>query len=394
MFLLASFLSKEKKLALVGRKQIIKIFVMNRTAKDLQFMRRAYELALRGKGRASPNPIVGAIVVKNGQIIGEGWHQRCGGPHAEIFALAQAGAKAEGATLYVTLEPCFHFGRTPPCVDAVIKSGIGEVVIGMTDPNPLTNGKSIAKLRRAGVKVRAGFLQEELAEANVPFIKFIQTGMPFVVAKVAQTLDGKTATRTGQSKWITAESTREFSRALRNDFDAIVVGADTVIQDNPGLNPNGRDKQLRKVVLDSTLRVSARAKLFAVARKEDCIVATTAKAAASRVKNFEKRGITVLVCPAKNGRVNLKWLFKELAQKGMINILVEGGAAVIGSALKEKLVDKMHIYVAPKILGDQDAQSCVKGLAISRVERAIRLSNVRTTPIGEDVFLEGHVRYR
>lgn len=242
---------------------------------DLDFMKIAYQLALKGRLTTSPNPMVGAVIVKNGKIITQGFHHHRGGPHAEIIALEKTKQNLKGAKLYVTLEPCFHFGRTPPCVNAILQSGIKEVIIGMIDPNPMTKGKSIAKLRKAGVKVKVGVLQDTLFQMNESFVKYIKYKMPFIVAKTAQTLDGKIATRTGESQWITSAASRTYAHDLRNEFDAILVGINTVLKDNPGLNATR--KSLKKIVVDSSLRIPLSAKLFKKTKAQDCLMATTQK---------------------------------------------------------------------------------------------------------------------
>lgn len=369
--------------------------------KDLQYMTLALSHALKGKGKTSPNPMVGAVIVKNNRIVGQGWHCRCGGPHAEIIALRRAGAQARGAKLFVTLEPCYHFGRTPPCVDTVIASGITEVVVAMKDPNPLTKGKSISKLKRAGIKVKilddktgpAGLLKREIAQMNEAFVTYITEKRPFVVTKTAQTLDGKIATASGQSKWITSEAARKYSRRMRNDFDAILVGINTVLKDDPALNAPAKTKKLKKIILDSSLHISLRAKIFKNTARRDCLIATTHKASAKKIKVFQQKGIQVIVCPFKQGQVDLRWLFRELARREIANLLIEGGAAVVGSALREKLVDKMHILIAPKIMGDANALDSVTGFSRSSVNQALRLKGVRVKTIGEDLFLEGYPDY-
>lgn len=358
---------------------------------DKDYIQRAMNLALRAKGETSPNPLVGAVIVKGGRTLAEGWHKRCGGDHAEIMALKKAGRAAAGATMYITLEPCFHFGRTPPCVDAVIAGGIKRVVIGMNDPNPLTRGRSIVKLRKAGVKVTVGILENESRRMNEVFVKYIIKNMPFVVAKCAQTLDGKIATVTGDSKWITAEGTRAFARKLRNEFDAILVGVNTVLLDDPALNAEKKSKRIKKIILDSNLKTPLNAQLFRGTRAEDCIIATTAKADRRKLKAFLKRGVEMVVCPAKDGRVDLKWLLKELTKQEIASVLIEGGSEVIGNALKENLIDKMHIYIAPKLLGDQTAVSSVSGLNIRRVADALTLNDLTIQKINQDIFIEGYV---
>ncbi len=354
-------------------------------------MQTALNLALKGKGKTSPNPMVGAVVVKWARVIATGWHRRCGADHAEIVALKKAGGRARGAKLYVTLEPCFHYGRTPPCVDQVIAGGIREVVIGMVDPNPLTRGKSIAKLRRAGIKVRVGILRPDAERLNEIFIKYMRSKMPFVAAKCAQTLDGKIATVTGESKWITSSKTRDYARRVRDEFDAILVGVNTVLRDDPRLNGAKKTKRLKKIILDSSLKTPLTARLFKGVRPADCIMAVTRKAAPAKIKQFQNKGVRVIISPVKDGHVDLKCLLKALAKEEITSILMEGGARVIGSALKEKLVDKLYIYVAPKIIGDQDARSSVVGVNTVNIGRSIRLKDLTSLNIGQDILLTGYV---
>ncbi len=360
-------------------------------ATDHDYMKLALKLALKAKGRTSPNPLVGAVIVKNNRILATGFHYRCGADHAEIDALKKIQYKASGAKLYVTLEPCCHVGRTPPCVDVLISSGIKEVIIGMKDPNPLVSGKSIVKLRRAGIKVKSGPLEEELQKINEPFIKFITTKMPFVVAKSAQTLDGKIATRTFQSQWITNQSSRNYARDLRNDFDAILVGINTVLKDDPALNASKKDKKLKKIIVDTDLRISAGAKLFQKTDPQAVFIATTKNANKSKVDAFLKKGINVIICPQRDGQVDLKWLFKELAKREITYILVEGGSKIIGSALRAHLVDKMLIFIAPKIFGDKQALGSVEGLKTKRIDEAIPLKNLSFRQIKGDILIEGYV---
>jgi diaminohydroxyphosphoribosylaminopyrimidine deaminase/5-amino-6-(5-phosphoribosylamino)uracil reductase len=361
--------------------------------KDEEYMHLAMQLAEKGKGKTSPNPMVGAVIVKNHRVIAQGWHQRCGGHHAEVIALRQAGKWATGARMYVTLEPCFHFGRTPPCVDQLIAAGIKEVFIGMRDPNPLTNGKSMALLRKAGIRVHVGLLQRSLERLNEAFIKYIKHGMPLVVAKSAQTLDGKIATAAGHSQWITSAATRRYARGLRNEFDAILIGINTVLKDDPLLNPGSRYKRLKKVILDSRLRMPLQARLLREGNPQDCIIATTLQKSSSRIRQLEKRGVCILQCPIQNGQIHLKWLLEELARREMTAVLIEGGAQLIGSALRERLVDKMRIFVAPKIIGSQHALSAVDGIYCSHIDQAIRLRSLTGIPLGKDWLWEGYCVY-
>jgi diaminohydroxyphosphoribosylaminopyrimidine deaminase / 5-amino-6-(5-phosphoribosylamino)uracil reductase len=359
---------------------------------NLDYMREAFRLALKGQGKTSPNPMVGAVVVKNNCILAWGYHQRCGGPHAEIIALRKAGIKAHGAKLYVTLEPCGHFGRTPPCVDRIVAAGIKEVVVGMKDPNPLMNGKSIGRLRKAGIKVKIGFLEKELREMNAPFIKYITKKRPFIVAKIAQTLDGKTATISGQSKWITRSSTRRFSRAQRKQFDAILVGINTVLNDNPRLSAPGKP-HFKKIILDSQLKIALQARLFQQTRPEDCLLMTTSKASRKKQESFRRQGYEVIVCPQQKGRVNIPWIMRELTKREIRSILVEGGAKVIGGFLKAKAVDRLHLFIAPKIFGDQQALSSIDGLGIRKTNQAIGLKILKIQNYHGDLFVEADVTY-
>ena len=357
---------------------------------DIDYMNKAYHLALKAKGETSPNPLVGAVIVKGKTIIADGWHRRCGADHAEVVALKKAGQRARGARMVVTLEPCNHYGRTPPCVDQIIESGIKEVIIGMKDPNPLTNGKSIAKLRRAGIKVTTGVLQEDLNALNEAFVKYVTKKMPFVAVKSAQSLDGKIATASGHSKWITSEATRKYARRIRDEFDAILVGINTVLKDNPKLTGSRATKRLKKVVLDSSLRTPPRARLFSNTAPSDVIIVTPLKASAAKRATFLKRGISVIVYPKRVAKVDLKWLMKELAKREVMSVLVEGGAHVAGSVLKANLADKLYCYIAPIIIGDQNALSSAVGIDTAKVGRAVPLKDVTLTKIGKDILVQGY----
>ncbi|MBF0521640.1 MAG: bifunctional diaminohydroxyphosphoribosylaminopyrimidine deaminase/5-amino-6-(5-phosphoribosylamino)uracil reductase RibD [Candidatus Omnitrophica bacterium] len=359
---------------------------------DEFYMKRAIRLAQKGRGETSPNPMVGAVVVKGGKIIAEGWHKKYGQAHAEVNAFNNAKVSLKGATLFVNLEPCHHFGQTPPCVDAVIKSGIKKVVIAMKDPNPLTNGKSITKMKSSGIVVKVGVLKDEAEKLNEAFVKMKKRNMPFVIGKIAQTLDGKIATQSGSSKWITSEATRFLARKLRAEFDAILVGINTVLKDDPSLNADGKIRGLKKIVLDSRLKISLSARLFQGCLLSDCIIATTQKASQQKIKQFRNKGVTVIVCPEKQQKVDLKWLFKELAKQKIMSILIEGGAKVLGSALAEELVDKLHVYIAPKLVGDQNALSSVDGLKITDISKALKLKNMEVQRMGEDIFVSGYLK--
>ncbi len=369
---------------------------------DLDYMKRALELALRARGETSPNPMVGAVVVRAGKIIAEGYHLYCGADHAEVMALKKAKTKSVGAKLYVTLEPCSHFGRTPPCVDRIIEAGIEEVIVGMVDPNPVNSGKSLLKLKCAGIKVKVGFFEEQLKKINEVFIKYITQKIPFIVAKSAQTLDGKIAVPTGESQWITAKESRDYAHRLRSDFDGILIGINTVLKDNPFLNASKKRKPIKKIVVDSHLRLPFKANLFKNTDPSDVVIATTKQAAQNKLQQFQKRGVTLMVCPefvpakefpAAGKRIRLRWLFQELARREISSVLIEGGAHIIGGALQEKLVDKFLVFVAPKIIGDEKALSSICGLNVNRVDRLIKLRDVSVECLAEDILIRGYTQY-
>lgn len=345
------------------------------------YMNRAWELALQGWGRTSPNPMVGAVIVKNGKIIAEGYHHYCGGNHAEVEALKKAGSKARGATLYVTLEPCGHTGRTPPCTDAIVKAGIKKVVIGALDPNKLNNGKSIKFLRKAGLEIEQGLLAEELAQMNEAFNCWISSQKPFVTAKIAQTIDGRIATLTGESKWITSSFARDYAHRLRYGFDAILVGINTVLQDNPGLQTTPR-KVIKKIILDTKGQISPRAKLFEATKPEDVLIFT----GRSEIKNVKAQ---VIKAPLKNGKIDLAWVLEYLGERQISSLLIEGGASVIGDALKHNIVDKLMIYVAAKIMGE--GIPSVRGLLTPDLKGIRSLKSMSMDKIGEDILIQGYL---
>jgi len=367
---------------------------------DHEYMAQALTLAKQGIYTTQPNPRVGCVLVKDGKLVAEGFNQPIishdATAHAEIMTLRAAGDRLGNyrlpdTELFVTLEPCYHYGRTTPCVDQIIKSGVKEVVIGMRDPNVLTNGKSILKLQRAGIKTSVGLLQKELNVMNEKFIKYTKTKMPFVAAKSAQSLDGKIALVTGESKWITSQQTRQFARRIRDEYDAILVGVNTVLKDNPRLNGVKKTRRLKKIILDSSLKISLRAHFFSGVHISDCIVVTSAKASKKKLAVFQKKGVNVIVCPIRNGMLDLKWLFHKLAKQEITSILIEGGARVIGRALRQKLVDKMYIYIAPKIFGDQNALSSVVDVNTKRIGDAIQLKKANFKKIGKDILVTGYV---
>lgn len=360
---------------------------------DEYFMKIAINLALKAEGETSPNPLVGAVIVKNNKIISSGYHQKAGLPHAEIIALEKAKEKAKGAKLYLNLEPCCHFGRTPPCVYAILESGIKEVIIGAIDPNPMINGRSVRLLRGHGIKVKTGILEKECLDINQVFIKYISKKMSYVTIKVAQSLDGRIATKTGQSKWITSLGAREYAHNLRRFSDAILVGINTVLKDNPLLNPKIEitNKKFFKVVIDPELKISTNAKIFSKQSIGDILIAASNKVLENKKRMLEKRGAKVLTFAPQKGRIPLKKLLRALAKLEISNILVEGGGETVGKFFDEKLVDKVLFFIAPTIIGGKDALGSVMGEGITKIKQAIQLKNWRIKKIGRDLLIEGYV---
>ncbi len=349
-------------------------------------------MALKAKGMTLPNPLVGALVVKNSRIVGKGYHKCAGAPHAEVEAIDKAGKLARGADLYVTLEPCCHFGRTPPCTDEIIEAGIKKVFVGMIDPNPLNNGKGISMLKEHGIKAEVGFLEDKLNKINESFIKYITKKLPFVTVKVGQSLDGKIATKTGDSHWVTSDKSRERAHKLRNDYDAIMVGVNTILRDNPYLNSSNHKKPITRIIIDSHLSTPASANVFS--RKGEVIIATIKVPAGQQTENRDllSQKAKILDIKDHNGQLNLHDLFKKLARLEISNILVEGGGSLIGSLFDAGFVDKVLFFIAPKIIGGKDAISSVMGKGISLMDKAVKLKDIKIEKIGEDILVEGYVK--
>ena len=359
---------------------------------DEFYMRRAIELAKKGRGWTNPNPMVGAVIVKNGSIIGEGYHEKCGELHAERNAIASLTESAEGATLYVTLEPCCHYGKTPPCVDQIIENRIKRVVIGMVDPNPLVSGKGVKKLQEAGIDVTVGILEDKCKKLNEVFIKYITKKKPFVVLKTAMSLDGKISTTSGESKWITDKEARENVHILRNELTAIMIGIDTVIIDNPELTcriPNGRNPI--RIVVDSNLRIPYDSKILQTAKKFKTIIATTEKARKEKIHKLKDLGIIVIETKSKNEKVDLKDLMHKLGNQNIDSILLEGGSTLNYSALESGIVDKILVYIAPKIIGGMKSKTPVGGSGISHLKDAFKVRELSTSIIGKDILLQGYI---
>ena len=357
-----------------------------------RYMRLALGLALKGAGRTSPNPMVGAVVVRGGKIVGRGYHQRAGGDHGEITALKRAGKRARGATLYLNLEPCTHQGRTPPCTPVVIQAGIKQVVVGMVDPNPRVSGRGIKRLRRAGIQVRVGVLEGECRRLNEAFTKHIRHHVPFVILKLAATLDGKIASSTGDSKWVTGEAARGYVHQMRDRVDAVVVGIRTVLADNPKLNcriSKGRDPF--RVVLDGRLRISTRANLFRQRNPKKTIVATGAHASVKKVKDIEKTGAEVWRFPLRGGWISFSALLKRLGGLGFLSIMIEGGGGTAARALKEGVVDQVVFFYAPKIIGGE-GRGMVDSLGISKMVRSKIVRDMETKRFGQDLMVTGYIK--
>lgn len=360
-------------------------------------MTLALRLAAKGRGTTSPNPMVGAVVVKNGRIVGQGFHLRPGTPHAEILALRRAGTQARGATLYVTLEPCCHLQkRTPPCVPEVLRSGVSRVVIAMPDPNPAVKGRGVAALRRAGLSVTVGVARSEAERLNKAYGHWMKTGRPYVMLKAGVTLDGQLATASGESRWITGEVSRREVHQLRRSMDAVLVGVGTVLIDDPALTARTgarldklAPRQPLRIVVDSRLRTPLKAQVLAGQDKTKTMIATTAAAPADRRAALHKQGIEVLMVPAIHGHVSLPALFRELGRRGITSLLLEGGGEVNAAMLKAKLVDHLRLYMAPLLLGGQNAKGMIGGVSPSRLEGAIRLRHLVTRSVGNDWVVEG-----
>lgn len=358
-----------------------------------EFMRVALELAQKGKGRVNPNPLVGAIIVKDGRIIGKGYHEKYGENHAEINAFESAIEDTSGATMYVTLEPCSHYGKTPPCADKIIEKNISKVVIGTLDPNPLVSGKGVNKLRDAGIEVITGILEEECLKINEIFMKYIKENKPFVLLKSAMSLDGKIATSIGESKWITGEEARAQVHKLRNEYSAIMVGVDTVIKDNPQLNCRLKDgRNPIKIIVDSKLRISMESNIVKNARKEPVILATTTEANEEKINALKDKEVRVLVVDSENGKVNLKKLVGKLGELKIDGILLEGGATLAFSAIESGIVDKVNVYIAPKLIGGQGAKTPLGGNGIERLKDAFEIRNMDVRFVGEDILIEGYLK--
>ena len=355
---------------------------------DEQYIKRTLRLAVRAQGRTSPNPLVGAVLVKNGRILSEDFHRKAGAPHAEALVIAKAGGKISGSTLYINLEPCCHTEkRTPPCTKAIIRAGIKKVIIAMKDPNPQVSGMGIAELQRAGIDVRTGLLEDRAQRLNEAYIKYITTGKPFVTLKSAMTLDGKIATPEGESKWITGEKARKQVHRLRSSVDAVLTAIGTVKADNPHLTARFRgSKNPVRIVIDPNLEIPLHANILKV--PPETIIVT--RSIGDKADHLEKAGIKIIRFKEK---LDLPWLMERLGKLQITSVLIEGGSSLNAHALEDGIVDKVMLFIAPKIIGGKDSYPAVGGKTFRRLEEAYRLKDISIRKTGDDFLIEGYVQY-
>lgn len=360
-----------------------------------KFMKRALALAEKGIGYVNPNPLVGAVIVKNERIIGEGFHTKYGEAHAEIHAFQNAVEDVQGSAMYVTLEPCSHYGKTPPCVDAIIAKKVAKVIIGMKDPNPMVAGRGIEKLKNNGIEVIVGVLEEECKRINEIFIKYITTKTPFCIMKTAMTLDGKIATKSGDSKWISNELSREYVHQIRHRVSAIMVGVETVLRDNPILTTRLKDRQgvnPIRIVVDSKARTPVNSQILNSHTAAKTIIATTDRADLDKIEAFKRKQAEVWVLPTKDGRVDLQCLMKKMGEVGIDSVLLEGGGTLNYSALQTGIIDKVLSFISPKIIGGYEAKTPVEGEGKEYIQDAFLLECKRIQTFGEDIMIEAYLR--
>ena len=355
-------------------------------------MRRAIHLAKKGAGYTNPNPLVGAVIVKDGKIIGEGYHEKIGQLHAERNALKNCKEDPKGAEIYVTLEPCCHYGKTPPCTEALIEAGIKKVYVGNTDPNPKVAGGGIKILREHGIEVETGILEDECSQLNDIFFHYIQSDVPYTALKYAMTLDGKIATATGESKWITGETARKHVHKLRHRYAAIMAGIGTVLADDPMLNArieNGNDPI--RVICDSNLKIPEESNIVKTANEIRTIIATISENE-EKINKLKQNGCEIIKTTPQDGKVNLKELLKQLRKMEIDSVLTEGGGILNESLIQSGCVHKVYAYIAPKIIGGEQAKTPVEGTGISHLKDAVIFDELKATPLGNDILLEGKVK--
>jgi diaminohydroxyphosphoribosylaminopyrimidine deaminase/5-amino-6-(5-phosphoribosylamino)uracil reductase len=369
---------------------------MSFTDVDSRHMLRALELAERGRGFVEPNPMVGCVIVRDGTVVGEGFHARFGGPHAEVAALEAAGANVRGSTLYVTLEPCCHQGKTPPCTKAVIAAGIRRVIVAMQDPFAEVSGKGLAELKDAGIDVEVGLHEDLARRLNAPYVKLLSTGKPWVIAKWAMTLDGKIATRSGYSKWISGSAAREVVQQLRSRVDAILIGRRTAEMDDPLLTARpekGTPARIAKrVIVSSQARMSPGSQLIKTAKETPVLLACGPESDKNDIRRLTARGVEVHRFSATTRYERTLDLLERLGSLKMTNILVEGGSQLFGTLLDARQIDEVHVFIAPKLFGGEKAPSPIGGAGIGDVSAALQLENTKIQTLGEDVYIHGYLQ--
>ncbi len=360
---------------------------------DNKYMEYALELAEKGSGFTNPNPLVGAVIVKDERIIGEGYHQYYGGPHAEVNAFQNAKENVEGATMYVTLEPCSHYGKTPPCVDEIIRRGIKKVVIGMVDPNPLVSGRGVKILEDNGLEVFTGMLEDKCRVQNEIFNKYITTKMPFCIFKSAMTLDGKIATHTGDSRWVSGEESREYVHRIRQRVSGILVGVGTLLADDPMLTSRIEDTETKnplRIIVDTKAKIPMESNIVRTAGEVRTLLVTTDFAPKEKLENLASKGMQILISPTKEGRVDIPNAIRMIGEMGIDSILVEGGSTIAYSFLEEQMIDKVLFFIAPKVVGGEESKTPLGGIGIALMKDAINIDKMSTCIIGEDILVTGY----
>ena len=369
--------------------------VIDMLESDEKFMKLALSLAEKGRGYVNPNPLVGAVIVKDGKVIGEGYHTAFGKSHAEIEAINSATEDIKGATMYVTLEPCCHQGKTPPCTEAIIKNQLARVVVATTDPNPLVSGSGIEKLKQSNIEITVGVLQELAKIQNEVFIHYMTTNLPFTILKYAMSLDGKIACHTGDSKWITSEKSRTDVHRLRSSVSAVVTGIGTILSDDASLNVrllDSKGREPHRIVVDSAARISLDAKILNLDSKSDTYIAVTKAASDEKLRKLKDYGAKIIMTKSKDGKVDLEELWKELGFLGMDSILIEAGEQLNAALLEAKLVNKIRAYIAPKIIGGTNAKSPIGGYGATNMSEVINLKSMNFTHIENDFVVEGYIK--
>lgn len=358
-----------------------------------ELMQIALELAEKGRGLVEPNPMVGAVIVKDNKIVGKGCHELFGGHHAEVNAINDAGNNSNDAVLYVTLEPCAHFGKTPPCVESIKRAGIKKVYFAVHDPNPVTKEKGANILKEFGIEVVGGILENEARRLNAPFFKLMEEKMPYIIAKWAMSLDGKIAARTGDSRWISTEESRSYVHRIRGCMDAVMIGIGTAIADDPLLTCRVSAKRIpKRIVIDNNASLPLDSQLIKTIKDAEVIIATTPHAPKDRVKRLEDAGCDIIMANAINSLVDLRLVFEELGSRQFTNVLVEGGSRIFGYLFDHCLVDKAIIFIAPKIIGGKDSKSPVSGKGSAAISQAIQINDIKTLQCAADVVVEGVVK--